>query len=87
MSNNCPTPKHNAIRFHLILPVTRIGIGLFSFDPVEQFLGVSIPDILEPLRFGQVERRPSQAGPGVDCYPLALPVGEGPLCQRSCRLA
>ena len=34
-------------------------------------------DILESLMTGPVTQRPSQAGPAVDIYPLALPDGEG----------
>ena len=66
-----------SIRFRLVLPVTRLGVGVFSFDPIEQLVGAPIVDLLEPLMTGPVERRPSAAGAGVDVYPLALPEGEG----------
>lgn len=73
-----------ALRFNVTLPVTRLGLGPFSFDPVEQMIGVSLKDILEPLQVGQVQRRPSASGPAVELFPLALPDGEGisiPLAQ------
>ena len=35
------------------------------------------PDLLEPLMVGPVTRRPSEAGPALEVYPLALPPGEG----------
>ena len=65
-----------SIRFRLVLPVTRLGVGVFSFDPIEQLVGAPIVDLLEPLMTGPVERRPSAAGAGVDVFPLALPKGE-----------
>ncbi len=66
-----------SIRFRLVLPVTRLGVGVFSFDPIEHLVGAPVADLLEPLMTGPVERRPSAAGPAVDVYPLALPEGEG----------
>lgn len=74
-----------AIRVNVTVPVTRIGFGPFSFDPLEQMIGAPLGDLLEPLMVGPVTRRPSAAGPAVDVYPLALPDGEGasiPLGQR-----
>ena len=73
-----PTPAGDrAIRFRLVLPVTRLGVGVFSFDPIEQLVGAPIAELLESMMTGPVERRPSAAGAGVDVYPLALPEGEG----------
>ena len=72
------------VRVNLAMPVTRVGFGPFSFDPVEQMIGCPLTEILETLMTGPVYRRPSVAGPAVDVYPLALPDGEGatiPLAQ------
>lgn len=66
-----------AIRINLTLPILRFGLGPFQVDPVEQFVGAKISDILEPLMIGPVFRRPSASGPAVEVYPLALPEGEG----------
>ena len=66
-----------AIRLNVTLPVTRVGFGPFSFDPVEQMIGAPVADILESLMTGPVTRRPSTNGPAVEVYPLALPLGEG----------
>lgn len=74
----------SAIRVNLTVPVTRIGFGPFSIDPLEQMLGAKLVDLLEPLMTGPVTRRPSVTGPAVEVYPLALPDGEGasiPLAQ------
>ena len=51
-----------SIRVLVSVPITRIGVGVFSFDPVEQLLGAPLADLLEPLRVGPVERRPSSSG-------------------------
>lgn len=69
--------ENGAIRFRLVLPVTRLGVGVFSFDALEQLVGAPIADLLEPMMTGPAQRRPSAAGAGVDVYPLALPEGEG----------
>ena len=66
-----------AIRFMLTVPVTRFGVGPFSIDPVEQLIGCPLADLLEPLRVGPIERRPSASGTAVEVHPLALPDGEG----------
>lgn len=71
------TADDRAIRFRLVLPVTRLGVGVFSFDALEQLVGAPIADLLEPMMTGPVHRRPSAAGAGVDVYPLALLEGEG----------
>lgn len=74
----CPTaPDNMPLRFRLILPITRIGVGVFSIDPLEKLLGSSIEHILQPAMLGPVFRRPSMAGPAVNVYPLGLPAGEG----------
>lgn len=66
-----------AIRVNLTLPVTRLGFGIFSFDPIEQMIGMPLTELLESLMTGPTFKRPSQAGPAVEVYPLALPRGEG----------
>jgi len=65
------------IRINLALPVTRVGFGIFTFDPLEQMIGAPLTEILESLMTGPVYRRPSAVGPAVEVYPLALPDGEG----------
>lgn len=67
----------DSIRVNVSMPVTRLGFGPLSFDPVEKMIGMPIKDILEPLMAGEVFRRPSMTGPSVDVFPLALPPGEG----------
>jgi len=69
-------PNHD-LCIDLTLPVTRVGIGIFSYDPVESFLGAPVSHFLEPLLRAPRFRRPSQAGPAVEVYPLRLPEGEG----------
>ena len=64
------------IRFNLVLPSARLGFGPFA-DPLAQVIGAPVADILESLMTGPVTQRPSQAGPAVDVYSLALPDGEG----------
>ena len=66
-----------SIRVLVSVPITRLGVGIFSFDPVEKLLGAPLADLLEPLRVGPVERRPSSSGAAVEVHPLALPEGEG----------
>ena len=66
-----------SIRVNLTLPVTRLGFGPFSFDPIEQVIGCPVAELLESLMTGPSYRRPSAAGPAVEVYPLALPPGEG----------
>ena len=76
-------PGHD-LNIDLTLPVTRVGIGILSYDPVESFLGAPVSHFLEPLLRAPRYRRPSQAGPAVEVYPLRLPEGEGlsvPLSQ------
>ena len=72
-----PAEADRGIRFRLTLPVTRIGAGVFSFDPVAHAIGAPVAELLAPLMVGPVERRPSAAGPAVEVFPLALPEGEG----------
>ena len=69
--------RDQAVRINLTMPVTRIGFGPFSFDPVEQMIGAPLSSLLESLMVAPVSRRPSLAGPAVEVYPLALPPGEG----------
>jgi hypothetical protein len=72
-----PAIPDDAIRIDLTMPVTRVGVGIFSFDPVEQMIGMPISEILSSLLRSPMHRKPSEAGPAVDVYPLALPDGEG----------
>ncbi len=65
------------LNIDLTLPVTRLGVGIFSLDPVEQLIGAPVSHFLEPLLRAPRFRRPSQAGPAVDVYPLRIPEGEG----------
>ena len=71
------SPDANAIHLRLVLPAARLGFGVFSIDPLAEVIGAPVADILESLMTGPVTQRPSQAGPAVDVYPLALPDGEG----------
>ncbi len=71
------TGRRRAIRFNLVLPAAKLGFGPFRFDPIEQMIGAPVADILESLMTGPITQRPSQAGPAVDVFPLALPDGEG----------
>lgn len=70
-------PQAVSVRFNLVLPVTRVGVGIFSFDPLEQWLGRPLEHILQPAMTAPVYRRPSLQGPAVNVYPLAIPSGEG----------
>jgi hypothetical protein len=65
------------LRLELSLPCLRLGLGPFSFDPLEQLVGAKISDLLEPLMSGPVTQRRTTAGATIDLYPLALPDGEG----------
>jgi len=70
------TPRPNeALCIDVSVPVTRVGVGPFSLDPLEQLLGAPLPELLAPVLVGPVTRRPSRAGPALDVYPLALPDG------------
>ena len=70
--------EDGAIRVNLTLPVTRLGFGaFFSFDPIEQMIGMPLSELLESLMTGPTFRRPSASGPAVEVYPLSLPPGEG----------
>ncbi len=76
-SQAAPPAVDRAIRVNLTMPVTRLGFGIFQFDPVEQMIGAPLASLLESLMVGPVERRPSLSGAAVEVYPLALPPGEG----------
>ena len=76
-ASDLPLVPPDAVRVNLTMPVTRIGFGPFSFDPVEQMIGAPLTDILSSLMAGPVTRRPSATGAAVEVYPLALPEGEG----------
>lgn len=65
------------LRVNVTLPVTRMGVGPFSFDPLEQLIGAPVTELLGALLAGPVVRRASATGAAVDVYPLALPDGEG----------
>jgi hypothetical protein len=66
-----------ALHLDLTLPVLRLGMGPFSFDPLEHFLGARLSDLLEPLMRGAVSQKRTDSGALVDLYPLMLPEGEG----------
>ena len=66
-----------ALRVNLTFPVTRMGFGVFQFDPLTQALGMPLSEILSSLMIAPVRQRASAGGPTVDVYPLALPEGEG----------
>ena len=63
MSAVAAAPGRPEIRMNLTVPVTRVGFGPFSFDPLEQMIGAKLADLLEPLMTGPVTLRPSLAGP------------------------
>lgn len=65
------------LRIDLVVPVMRFGFGPLALDPVRQFIGMPLSEVLESLLVGPVTQRPSVAGPAVEVYPLALPEGEG----------
>ena len=66
------------LRFLLLLPVTRMDYGPFSFDPLEKLIGQPVERVLSSLMTGPRTRRPGQGGaPAAEVYPLRLPVGEG----------
>jgi hypothetical protein len=69
--------ERGEIRVNLSLPVTRVGFGMFSFDPLEQMIGAPLSEILASLMTGPCYQRASASGAAVDVYPLALPEGEG----------
>ena len=77
MNRAVPVETVREIRINLALPITRVGFGPFSFDPLEQMIGVPLVEILEPMMTGPKYRRPSVSGPAVEVYPLSLPDGEG----------
>ena len=66
-----------AIHLDLVLPVIKVGFGIFAIDPVEQMIGMPIAEALSLLLHVPVHKRPSAAGAAVDVYPLALPEGGG----------
>ncbi|MCK6527718.1 hypothetical protein L6R50_09190 [Myxococcota bacterium] len=72
-----PLAPDRSVRVDLTLPITRMGIGAFSFDPVRALVGAPVADLLAPLLRAPVGRRPSASGVAVEVYPLALPEGEG----------
>lgn len=65
------------LHFNLTLPVTRVGFGIFTVDPLTQLLGRPLTEILSPLMTGPMVQRFSPGGLPVDVYPLALPPGQG----------
>jgi hypothetical protein len=68
--------NERSLRFRLVMPVTRVGFGPFSVDPVEQLLGSSAAELLESIMDGDVSHQ-TRAGRVVAVYPLAIPDGEG----------
>lgn len=70
-------PQTGVVRFNLLIPVTRIGVGVFSFDPVERALGAPIRQVLNPwMRAPWVPAHPNDPG-NLETYPLQLVPGEG----------
>lgn len=67
------------LRFNLLLPVTRVGVGVFSFDPLEKLIGCSVESILSSMMTGPKTVRSAPGASGVEVYPLRLPQGEGAL--------
>ena len=65
------------LRFNLLLPVTRVGVGVFSFGPLERLIGCSVESILSSMMTGPKTVRQVPGTSGVEVYPLRLPVGEG----------
>ncbi len=65
------------LRFDLVLPVLRLGVGIFAFDPVERLIGAPLTEILSSLMRAPTYQKPSASGTSVEVYPLALPDGEG----------
>lgn len=65
------------LRIVLTLPVTRIGFGGLSIDPVAKLIGAPVREILEPLIDGEVRREVGRNGNLVERFPLAIPDGEG----------
>ncbi len=65
------------LRFDLVLPVLRFGVGIFAIDPVEKLIGAPLSEILSSLMRAPTYQRPSASGTSVEVYPLALPDGEG----------
>ena len=65
------------LRFRLTLPVTRVGFGVFSVDPLAKLIGAPVRSILEPLLVGEVRRDVGRTGNLVEHYPVAIPDGEG----------
>jgi hypothetical protein len=43
-----PEPSGD-LRITLTLPVTRLGFGAFSVDPVAKLIGAPVRDMLEPI--------------------------------------
>lgn len=67
------------LHFNLVLPITRVGVGVFSFDPLERLLGAPVSSVLGPIMTGPKAQRPAPGAAGVEVYPLRLPAGEGAL--------
>ena len=76
-SSVATTVARDDIRIDVTLPITRIGTGPLSFDPLATLIGAPMGDLLAPLRVAEVTRRPSRVGTAVEVHALALPDGEG----------
>ena len=72
-----PEVLASELRFDLVLPVLRIGVGVFAFDALERLVGAPLSEILASLLRAEIYKRPSASGTSVEVYPLALPDGEG----------
>lgn len=65
------------VSFRLLVPVTRIGVGAFSFDMLDEVLGRPLEGLLSPVMCGPVEIRNVGGGMGVRSFPLRLASGVG----------
>lgn len=70
-------PEPDDIRVRLSAPATRIAIGPLVVDPLAEFLGVSLREVLDSLLEAEPYPRTSSTGAAVEIFPLALPAGEG----------
>lgn len=70
-------PEPDEIHVRLTVPLTRVGVGPLSFDPLAEFLGVSLHELLESLLDGVPYVRRSLTGASVEVFPLSLPAGDG----------
>ena len=63
------------LRFRLTLPVTRVGFGTISVDPLAKLISAPGLDILEPPIVGDVVREVGHAGNLVERLPMVIHQG------------